>query len=119
MDEKEYLLLHDTVEILEKHIKEMNHKKKLAEKALEKAKLEILDDYQNHGVIPAAPLEVRSVPRKLIVTDETKLPDKFFKIERTLKKAELNKAFQDGEELEGVTLDNGGITLAIRGSRNG
>ena len=58
-------------------------------------------------------------PPKPIVTDETKLPDRFFKIEKTLKKAELNKAIKDGETFEGVTIDNGSFSLTRAAKERG
>lgn len=51
---------------------------------------------------------------KVIVTDESKIPDKFFKIEKKLDKASLNKAYNDGEPIEGISLDNGSYSIFKR-----
>lgn len=59
------------------------------------------------------------VPQKLIVTDETKIPEKFFKVKKELNKADLNKAFKEGESIDGVTLDNGGFTLSRTAYKKG
>jgi hypothetical protein len=78
-------------------------------------KLEILREYETQGVLPDDGLIVKRVPPKLIVTDESKLPDKFFKIERKLDKRALNDDFAKGNYYEGCTMDNGGLTIAIKG----
>lgn len=48
---------------------------------------------------------------KPIISDESKIPDKYFKIEKTIKKAEINQAIKDGDFIEGVTWDNGGYAI--------
>lgn len=48
---------------------------------------------------------------KPIISDESKIPDKYFKTEKSIMKAEINKAIKDGEVIAGVTYDNGGYAL--------
>lgn len=58
-----------------------------------------------------------SISRKapaLVVVDESKIPDEYFKTERTLMKSEINKAHKEGKTIAGTTLSNGGETLTIR-----
>lgn len=62
---------------------------------------------------------VMKVNPKPIVTDESKIPDKFWKVTKSIKKAELNQAVKDGEVIEGVTLDNGGYTLTRKANLKG
>ena len=80
-------------------------------------KLEILREYETQGVLPDDGLIVKRVPPKLIVTDESKLPEKFFKIECVLNKSLLNAEFKAGNFYEGCAMDNGGITVAIKAAR--
>lgn len=81
----------------------------------EQIKAQMIEEYLEHGVLPEQDmLHIRKVPPAVVVTDETKIPDRFFKIERKLDKRALNEAFKSGETIDGVTLDNGGYTIAIR-----
>jgi len=56
---------------------------------------------------------------KPIVSDESKIPDKYFKIEKTIKKAEINQAIKDGDVIEGVTWDNGGYAITRKTNLKG
>lgn len=58
-------------------------------------------------------LSLADKPHGVIITDESKLPEKFFKIEKKLDKAALNKAVIGGEIIDGAVLGNGGKTLRI------
>lgn len=53
--------------------------------------------------------------KSVIITDETKLEDRFVKVEiiRTPKKAELHTALTDGEVVEGAILSNGSLGLRV------
>lgn len=62
----------------------------------------------------AATVSIRAVTPKPIITDETLLPERFFKTERNLVKSLVNEAAKNGETIPGVTLDNGGETISIR-----
>lgn len=42
-------------------------------------------------------ISIQNTQKELNILDETKIPDEFFKVERTLKKAEFKKAVQSGE----------------------
>jgi hypothetical protein len=50
----------------------------------------------------------------VVVLDENKIPESFFKIERKLDKVKLNEAVLKGQTVHGACLDNGGQTLTIR-----
>lgn len=56
---------------------------------------------------------------KPIISDESKIPDKFWKIEKSIKKAEINQAIKDGDVIEGVTYDNGGYALTRKTNLKG
>lgn len=80
----------------------------------ERIKNGVLSEFLNNGVVPDKPFEIRRVPPKLIIIDESKLPEKFVKIERKIDKKLINDCFKDGEHIDGVALDNGGYTVAVR-----
>ena len=61
----------------------------------------------------AGTIGYRATPVSVIVTDESKIPDKYFKVERKLMKADLKKDLQGGD-IEGASLSNGGETLQVR-----
>lgn len=61
-----------------------------------------------------ATLSIRNGVPKVIITDETLLPEQFVKVERTPKKKEIGDALKKGEAVEGALLSNSESTLAIR-----
>jgi len=82
----------------------------------ESLKNAMIREYLENGLFPASDiLHIKKVPIGVIVTDESKIPDQFFKIEKKLDKKALNEAVKGGEEIDGATLDNGGYTIMIRG----
>lgn len=56
----------------------------------------------------------RSLPDKVNITDEQRIPDKFFVETRTLDKKALNKAVQSGENISGVEVVSGGESVTVR-----
>lgn len=60
----------------------------------------------------AGTCSMRNVAPKPIVTDEGKIPDDYFK--RVLDKTLINQAVKDGFQIDGVSMDNGGVSLMIR-----
>lgn len=62
-----------------------------------------------HGTV-----SITTIAPKPIVTDETLVPEKYFKNERTLVKSLINDDFKNGEAIPGVSLDNGGQSCSIR-----
>lgn len=56
---------------------------------------------------------------KPIISDESKIPEKYWKIEKSIKKAEINQAIKDGDVIEGVTYDNGGYALTRKTNLKG
>ena len=100
--------------------------KKATEKKIEgleeKALSGLLEDKEQGSVGRIVGNTVYSLMRvnpKPIITDESKIPDKFWKIEKSIKKAELNQAIKDGEVIEGVMLDNGGYTITRKANLKG
>ena len=63
----------------------------------------------------AATVSVKNVPPKPVIADESLIPARFFKQPApVLDRATLNSAIKDGEQIPGVQMDNGGISLQIR-----
>jgi hypothetical protein len=64
---------------------------------------------------PRATLTVRDVKPKPIIADEASIPTRFWKSpDPVLDKKAINEAVATGEEVPGVTMDNGGTSLQIR-----
>lgn len=53
-------------------------------------------------------------PRSVLVTDESKIPDAFFRIKRELKKSDIGNALKNGETVDGVVLSNPTLVLMVR-----
>lgn len=117
--EEEYLYNDDELLKLRKKKKqfvdEIDSQIKDLEAKQEVLKEQIIREYLEDGVCPSGIIHIKKLPRGVIVTDESKIPDQFFKIERKLDKKALNEAVKGGETIDGVTLDNGGYTIMIRG----
>lgn len=65
--------------------------------------------------IPTATLSLRDVAPKVIVQDETKIPETYFDPQPPrLNKTRLNEAVREGCMPEGVTLGNKATSLSIR-----
>jgi hypothetical protein len=61
-----------------------------------------------------ATLAIRNGAPKVIITDETALPEQFVKVERTPKKSEIAKALKDGVAVPGASLSNAEPSLTVR-----
>lgn len=65
--------------------------------------------------LPDATLSVKRTPPKAIVTDEAAIPARFWKAQDpVLDKAALNAAARVNEDVPGMSVTNGGISLTIR-----
>lgn len=65
--------------------------------------------------LPDATISLKRVPPKLEITDEARIPAKFWKPQDPkLDKAALKEALEDGEDVSGASLGNGGISLSVR-----
>lgn len=66
---------------------------------------------------PIATISLRAVPPKAEITDESKLPSKFFKQpEPKLDKKAVLDALKAKEVVPGAVLSNGGMTISIKGA---
>lgn len=64
--------------------------------------------------LPAGTVTFRAVAPKIVVTDESKLPDECFETTRKLVKSKVNELYQSKGSLDGCHETNGGQTISIR-----
>lgn len=69
---------------------------------------------ERKAVLPEATISLTAARPKVIIGDESKIPDQFFKIEKKLDKAALLEALQRTAGVSGAMLSNGGQTVTIR-----
>lgn len=59
-------------------------------------------------------VSVVNSPERVIITDETAIPEEFMRIKREPDKAAIKSALKNGNHISGASLSNGGTTIAIR-----
>lgn len=105
---------------LEKEKREIDIVLRALRKDEDELRERIFNEMQENGVLQeivgSREYRLQNKPRAVIVTDESLIPDSFFKFSKTLNKVELNKAVKAGQEIAGVTLDNGGQILVVVGA---
>ena len=105
-------------EAIKNRVVDIQTRGKASEKRMENMKLMLTDIMNVTGETsiktPEATLSMRTPKAKLTITDEAKIPDRFFKTEKKLIKTDLNKAYEAGEQIEGVALSNNAPSLTIR-----
>lgn len=105
---------------LEKEKREIDIVLRALRKDEDELRERIFNEMQENGVLQeivgSREYRLQNKPRAVIVTDESLIPDSFFKFSKTLNKVELNKAVKAGQEIAGVTLDNGGQILIVVGA---
>lgn len=106
------------VEAIKTRIDDIAARKTAAEKRMDKMKLIITDCMNATGEKSyrgaEATISITVQKPKLIVTDESRIPEKFWKVKREINKTDINKAFAEGEEIPGTALDNGGTSTTVR-----
>lgn len=63
---------------------------------------------------PCATISLKAVPAKVIVTDETVIPSKYWKMEPKLDKQAIKSDLKDKQDIPGTQLSNGGETIQVR-----
>jgi Siphovirus Gp157 len=63
----------------------------------------------------AGSVSIGKGPQSVLVTDEQKIPDEYFKTERKLKRRDLLDDLKHGAVVDGAFLSNGAPTLTLRG----
>lgn len=61
-----------------------------------------------------AKISVVNSPEKVIITDESAIPDAFMRITKEPNKAAIKTALKSGSIISGATLSNGGSTISVR-----
>jgi hypothetical protein len=61
-----------------------------------------------------AKISVVNSPEKVIITDESAIPDDFMRITKEPNKAAIKTALKSGSIISGATLSNGGSTISVR-----
>ena len=64
--------------------------------------------------LPEAKISVVNSPEKVIITDETAIPDAFMRITKEPNKVAIKSALKNGTVISGATMSNGGTTISIR-----
>lgn len=64
--------------------------------------------------LPLATVSVSRKPASVVITDEEKIPEEFFRIKKEPNKTKIKEALTANVEVEGASLSNGGSTLIIR-----
>jgi len=65
--------------------------------------------------LPTSTLSIAKTARKVVISDESAIPTKFWKAsDPHLDKASIKKALNDKEVIPGASLSNGGNTLKVR-----
>jgi hypothetical protein len=64
--------------------------------------------------LPEAKISVVNSPDKVIVTDESAIPDAFMRVTKEPNKAAIKHAMKTGIIIPGATLSNGGTTISVR-----
>lgn len=64
--------------------------------------------------LPEAKISVVNSPEKVIVTDESAIPDSFCRIKKEPDKTAIKNALKSGTNIPGATLSNGDTTISIR-----
>jgi hypothetical protein len=59
-------------------------------------------------------VSVVNSPEKVIITDESAIPEGFMRIKKEPDKTAIKKALSSGKNVSGASLSNGGTTLMIR-----
>lgn len=100
-------------------LEKLNARKSRIEKAAETKRNIILQAMDRADIKtvtnPLFTLTKRIVPPKAMVVDESLLPSRFFEPQPPkLNKKALNDAIKGGEDLEGVEMSNGGLSLTMR-----
>lgn len=77
----------------------------------------LLDDAGlTKAALPSATVTLRPAPAKVVVIDETGVPDAFWRTKREIDRVALSTALKSGADVPGAMLSNGGRTLQIRRS---
>lgn len=119
---KAILDIEDKLKPLTQKASEIAGVKRDLESTLEQLREGVAKDMAEMGVVEnehdGLIFALQNAPRRVIVTDESKIPDEFFKTTRALEKKKLNDAMKD-RDIDGAAWSNGGHQLVIRAKGRG
>ena len=107
-------LMHSLIDILD----DINRRREVLknrvdfQRALIKRLMEVAD--QRSIDLPTAKISLGKSPAKVIITDESAIPDEFVRVKREPNKTAIKEALVGGQDVPGATLSNGGTSLTIR-----
>jgi hypothetical protein len=107
-------LMHSLIDILD----DINRRREVLknrvdfQRALIKRLMEVAD--QRSIDLPTAKISLGKSPAKVIITDESAIPDEFVRVKREPNKTAIKEALVGGKDVPGATLSNGGTSLTIR-----
>lgn len=81
--------------------------RQLAQQLMETTGMQSID-------LPSGKVSVVKSPDKVIITDESDIPEEFLRVKKEPNKAAIKDALKKGEEVTGAMLSNGGLTIQIR-----
>lgn len=64
--------------------------------------------------LPEGKISVVNSPEKVIITDESAIPDAFMRVTKEPNKTAIKAALKSGNIVSGATLSNGGTTIQVR-----
>lgn len=64
--------------------------------------------------LPEGKISVVNSPEKVIITDESAIPDAFMRVTKEPNKTAIKNALKSGSIISGATLSNGGTTIQVR-----
>lgn len=64
--------------------------------------------------LPVATISLRASPPRVVVIDETEIPEQFIRTRREVDKAALREALKAGDDIPGAALSNSAPSLTIR-----
>lgn len=84
-----------------------------AEKLEELAYKVMTDVGKTRLALPEATFSIARTPRKVIITNPEEIPDEFQRITKEPNKTAIKQALENGKQVIGAILSNGGSTLKI------
>ena len=91
----------------EKSKRRLEFFRKLIQEVMETANLTRVD-------LPEGILTLQSAPQRVLINDESKLPEDMFRVTKAVDKTKIKNELKDGKSVPGAELSNGGTMLVIR-----
>lgn len=111
--EEKYLKLDDDLNYLSARKSKIDTEMLIVKSEMLKVKDKILTAYEVDGECPIN-LTVANVAPCPVITDESLLPERFIRTKSEVNKQAINKAIRGGEQIEGVSMGNGSVTIKIK-----